>query len=143
MSEINTFMSAVTIDGETGVCAVNVYYNGRYIRMNDYKWTQDAIKRPLTEHSLILLSLLAFLSTYVLPGDNLVLYVSNPEVSFEWQKEYTESGRFAKSTKDQDLWKRIINFVKGKKINLTIKGNESPLSSIAELSKRRISRERG
>lgn len=139
MTEINLFMSAVTLNGKTGVCAANIYYDGRYIRLPEYRWTKDVLNRTLTDHNIILITLFEFMKKYVSKGDILTVYTGVDSVCFEWNHEHIEDGKFYPSTQDKDLWSKVVQFVDSEKVILNFKGSENTLSSIAMLSKKHIS----
>ena len=138
MTEINLFMSAVTLNGKTGICAANIYYDGKYIRLPEYRWTKELIHRPLTAHSIMLLSLIAFLKSYGSKEDKITVYTSVDSVCFEWNHEHMEDGKFYPSTQDKDLWEKIVKMIDSEKMTLNFKGSENTLSSIAMLSKKHI-----
>ena len=138
MMKMNLFMSAVTLNGKTGICAINIYYEGKYIRLPEYRWTKDLINRPLTAHNIMLVSLKTFLKEYASEGDELTIYTSVDSVCFEWNHEHIEDGKFYPSTQDKDLWEGVIQIAGLKKLSLSFKGSENTLSSIAMLSKKHI-----
>ncbi len=72
-----------------------------------------------------LFELVNSLSNSLEKDDNLqiVFYPSNRNVTFEWDEEYKKDGRFADSTRDREIWQRIVDIVESSSIELIISDN--------------------
>lgn len=86
-------------------------------------------------HSTILQSILFYLKVAKC-NERVIFYASNNLVSSEWENNWKVKHAFAKKTEDVNLWNEIVQIVKSKKIDLTIRGEESVLSALGKLPKR-------
>lgn len=99
--------------------------------------TKRVYDSGLTVHKIILKAIhdvINELNSSSLKGKiKTIIYTNNDQVCFEWNNEYIADGKFSKSTKDIDYYKKIINSLKTSQIELVIKGKEAVLSPIIKL----------
>ncbi|MBQ6148513.1 MAG: hypothetical protein IJI83_03090 [Oscillospiraceae bacterium] len=90
-----------------------------------------------SQHRIALKAICAYLET-IRDGAGedriiVVFYADNDEIAYEWNREYLEEGKFADSTEDVDLYRRIIRLQNRKKIRIEIRGKDNMLSGIGRL----------
>lgn len=83
-------------------------------------------------YEITLLALFDYLGT-VNSGETIIYYANNDLLSFEWENEWKKEKKFSKQTKYPKLWENIAKRTVLKKIDLTIKGENTILSALNKL----------
>lgn len=94
-------------------------------------------KYPDNKYYVVLIALADALKNEVSIHGNVVFYCNNDLVAFDYQNEYLKNGYFPENIKFKNEWKKVTDMLKNKKINLTIKGENSMLSLVGMLQKQK------
>lgn len=105
-------------------CTLILYKNGATLKKEDF-FFQEKEARRLT------LKLLIKSLNEVSKSSVLIFYSNDDLITFEWEKEYKKDKSFSTKTADLSLWNEIAKICDDKNITLTIKGEDSVLSSYA------------
>ena len=112
--------------------------NGNFLKMPPEQ--VYTVGRTITNHYVLLSALykaITILSENISGDLTLIFHCDDDRIAFEWGTEYKEDHKFSVQTQDRDLWERIAKAVKGKGINLVICGNDSVLSAMSKIERRR------
>ena len=131
---LRIFLGAVLTGDETALCVAVINNGNGYHRL-----PMITVTNPLlTEHKAVLLAMEKLVKGIDRDDIDITVYTNCEEIAFEWREEYRKDHVFCKSTEDQDLWRRLINYVEGKHIRFDIKGSESALTAFTQLEREAV-----
>ena len=101
--------------------AITVYSGNQFSQLEPVSY------QNITKHRAILFGLYKTLEDLLKIGNfwEIDYYANDNFVSFEWETEYKCDHRFADSTKDQDIWAKIVKIVENNDIELNVHGEDN------------------
>jgi len=133
---IKLFIGTVIQNSHQGVYKNSVYANGRCLHMPVK--TVDTSPLTITDHRLVLLAVVAFLSINTTSGLTIDIYTGNDSVAFEWMREYAEDHKFSCQTADCDLWTLIADKATGQHLKLIFHDSTSTLTGIPRMERKSL-----
>lgn len=105
-------------------------YKANYVNTEHIDIPQEYL---IGKHRSDLYAIYDCVCRYVPIASTIYIYIENEQIVFEWNEEHKKDHAFCKSTRDQDLWQKLLYMAKRKRINIEIFGEKSVLTGITSL----------